>query len=180
MTDGDAEVTGVEQHEGPLGELRVLDDAGQQLLRYEFELWSGDTLVGRRSDNSISLPVLSVSKKHAMIEVCFVLFSFFSPKLIFFSPSSKAHLDGTFTITDLGSSNKTRLFASSAASAPVVLRPHEPYKVFFSSPPLLQETVFSLLTFFILIGLFRCRDVVWRDSVRADELGRSSGRVRVF
>ena len=69
MTDGDAEVTGVEQHEGPLGELRVLDDAGQQLLRYEFELWSGDTLVGRRSDNSISLPVLSVSKKHAMIEV---------------------------------------------------------------------------------------------------------------
>merc|ERR1711991_61214 len=105
-------------YDGPLGELRVLDDAGQQLPKYEFVLYLGETLIGRRSDNVVSLPVLSVSKKHAQVE---------------------CHEDGTFTITDLGSSNKTRLFASSSSTAPVILRPHEPYKVYSGAEMLFGE-----------------------------------------
>ena len=115
------------EYDGPLGELRVLDDAGQQLPNYQFELWLGDTVIGRRSDNAISLPVLSVSKKHAMVT---------------------AHEDGSFTVTDLGSSNKTRLFSTPSAAAPVVLRPHEPYTVYSGAEMLFGEircTITSLL-----------------------------------
>ncbi len=38
------------------------------ITRYEFLLYCGETEIGRRSDNGISLPVLSVSKRHAKID----------------------------------------------------------------------------------------------------------------
>ncbi len=90
-------------------ELRVVEDASQQLPKYEFILPFGVTSIGRRSDNVISLPVLSVSKKHANFDC---------------QPS------GAFYVTDLGSSNKTRLFASKGVTSPVILRPNTPYQVF--------------------------------------------------
>lgn len=112
-------------HEAPakvaevfVAELRVVDDANQQLPKYEFQLPFGVSSIGRRSDNAISLPVLSVSKKHANFE---------------------CNEDGSFFVTDLGSSNKTRLFADGNTPTPVILRPNTPYQVYSGAEILFGE-----------------------------------------
>ncbi len=128
-------------------------------------LFAGETEIGRRSDNGISLPVLSVSKRHAKVSkrdhvFLLVVLKVLLSRLMLVRMEEFRSLIWVICFPEIlssvlirlslckGSSNKTRLFASGSSSgSAVVLKPNEAYPVSSGAEFLFGE-IRCLLTIF--------------------------------